>query len=1041
VADLAQKYAFRDAITSGFCIHLLGPESSDEVLSVSPIDVYSVGMLHPVEQVQNENQVDDVAIGGAKDEESEEIASLANLRFPSSMGLTFAVGGDENSELLIQIDAAKYEYSNGDWLRKPVIKKIRDISLKPTEGFNTKSIFPGLDLRYRIRDKDQRGHIALTLVLVNSHEEILDRKMKAQAVIFQPKISVEIPVEANCDFVDRSQISNDLDDKDIQLSRLLFRHTRNFATGHGCAVEWEDSGRTKKLWTTYLPTFDLKLAESNPSINSWALDMRAPAQRGKSDLINELNQLGDAYERWIEIQSNEVTSLAIDLQDIAASNINECRKSASRMRAGILALADSRNVNPYKAFMYMSQAMVEQRLRSEIVLAGRKDLKPAEIPAIWRPFQLMFILQCLGGIIDIESPDREIADLLWFPTGGGKTEAYLGLIAFTLMLRRLEHRPHGVSTIMRYTLRLLTTQQFERAALLMCCCENIRIGNNELGNDPFEVGLYVGKSGTPNTLSNAAAALNKLRALSDADVSKYGNPIQINICVWCGQNLSAIDHVVGASCVAKCPDSECKFSRGLPWLVVDEDIYARRPNLIIGTVDKFAMLSIKEDAGRLFNRGIGQEPGIDLIIQDELHLISGPLGTLTGLYEAAIDEIGRQNSKNGFALGPRPKIVASTATIRRAAEQVRAVFDREVSQFPPSALDSRDSYFAVESSPERKGTRRYVGVMAPGLSQATLLVRTYASIFHQTTLGKWSNEVRDIYWTLVAYFNSLRILASAQLLMQDDVGDRLQLLNGGTSHTRKPDENRIELTSRASASDIPKFLRQLRTGLPDAETVEALLATNMISVGVDIDRLGVMVIAGQPQGTAEYIQASSRVGRRDPGLVFTIYNSTRSRDRSHYETFLPYHSALYRRVEATSVTPFSPRARERALHAAFVILCRYLIPGLQGNDSAQKVNNFENQIESVKDLLLARVKRVDPLELNDTRIELDDFIDRWKRMALDSPALKYQKFKETKDVLLFAIGDSEDELIDALPVLTSMRDVDKTSSIYEISGRMKRVAG
>jgi hypothetical protein len=1040
MASLDQKYAFRDAITSGFRNHLLGPGSSDETLSVSPLDVYSVGMLHPLEQVANENQVDAVAVGGV-DDGDEDYASLANNRFPSSLGLTFALDGEFGDGLKIEIRAAKYEYSGSDWIRQSIFKEISEVSSVPTAGFRKIEEFcPGLDLRYRVRGQDKNGYVAVTLVLINSNPEILDRKMKAAGVFFQPEISVEIDPQSKVRFVDRSQISNDLDDDEIKLSRLLFRHTKNLATGHGCAVEWDESESPKRLWTTYLPTYDLKLAESNPSISSWALDMRAPSQKSKSELLTEFQKLVEDYENWITTQVEAISDLPEDLIELARSNIQDCQNSAIRMRMGIQVLGDFKNVNPYKAFVYMSEAMVEQRLRSEIVLARRKDVEPELIPAIWRPFQLMFILQCLGGLVDFESPDREIADLLWFPTGGGKTEAYLGLIGFTLMLRRLENRQHGVSAIMRYTLRLLTTQQFERAALLMCCCEKIRQRNVELGIDRFEVGLYVGRSSTPNKLSDASKALKKLRDDSEADVSEFGNPIQIKICVWCGRELNALDYSTQDRCIASCPDRDCLFASGLPWLVVDEDIYRYRPNLIIGTVDKFAMLAIKEDAGRLFNRDLGLEPGIDLIIQDELHLISGPLGTLTGLYEAAIDEIGRRNLSGELGVGPRPKIVASSATIRRSAEQVSAVFDREVSQFPPSALDSRDSYFAVESSPERKGTRRYMGVMAPGLSQATLLIRTYASIFHQTTLGDWTPEVRDVYWTLVAYFNSLRILASAQLLMQDDVGDRLKFINGGVPHLRRPDENRIELTSRASATEIPKFFQQLRVGLPDTATIETLLATNMISVGVDIDRLGVMVVAGQPQGTAEYIQASSRVGRRDPGLVFTVYNSTRSRDRSHFETFLPYHSALYRRVEATSVTPFSPRARERALHSVFVILCRYLVPGLRKNEEAIKVNLHDEEISVIRDLLLGRVNRIDPLEKEDTQIELDDFINHWKALASDSLTLHYQKFRETQNVLLYAFGETDDSLIEALPVLTSMRDVDASSSLYEINGRAKNVA-
>ena len=1038
MTGLNTKYAFRDQITQGFRQHLLGPKEENEILVAQPCDVYSVGMLHPVSKILEEVQVDDLAIGAVDDQEVDEPTTLANLRFPSTMGLTFAIKGDETSEIVVSVRVGVYAYSGHDWQRSSIPFNPKPIKMQPTNGFEVIEVCAGLELRFRVRDADAHGHISVTLVLVNTKNEVLDRKLRSGSIFFQPEIIVEIPVGMEANFVDRSQVPSSSDDKDAQLGRLLFRHTRNYATGHGCAVDWEDKIDEKKICTTFLPEHDLRLSESNPAIDSWVLDMRAPAKKQRDEIITEFLSLVSEYEVWIESQRLLLTAVPIDLLDVAQANIEECQRSASRMRRGISILSDSSDMNPFRAFVYMSEAMVEQRIRSEIVLAGRSDLDPSQIPAKWRPFQLMFILQSLEGLANNESEDREIADLLWFPTGGGKTEAYLGLIAFTLMLRRLRKKPHGVAAIMRYTLRLLTIQQFERAALLMCCCEDIRKRSGELGSENFEVGLFVGRDATPNNLEDAKKALKILRDNVDGDVGKLGNPIQINICVWCGSKLGPFDHIVEDRCVARCPDSSCQFSSRLPWLVVDEDLYSRRPNLVIGTVDKFALLAVKEEAGNLFNRMAGQNPGLDLIIQDELHLISGPLGTLTGLYESAIDEICRQKSGDGIGCGPRPKIVASTATIRRATEQVRSVFDREVCQFPPSALDSRDSYFAVESLPEKKGTRRYLGVMAPELSQSTALVRTYASLFHEASLGDWDDSVRDVYWTLVAYFNSLRILAAAQLLMLDDVVDRLDLLNGGSAHIRQPGDNKIELTSRASATDIPKYLRQLRVGLPELDTVQTLLATNMISVGVDIDRLGLMVLAGQPQGTAEYIQASSRVGRRDPGLVVTVYNSTRSRDRSHYESFLSYHSALYRRVEATSVTPFSPRARSRALHAAFIILCRHLVPDLQSNNSAKNIRQHESEVDAIKDLLTSRVARVDPIEAVDTRRELDDFVSYWCEMADDLPDLKYFKPNDP-NVLLVSHDDFEDEYGGPVPVLMSMRDVDRSCSLYEASGRGNRV--
>lgn len=1032
MSSLDTKYQFRDEIFRGFSLDLLGPLSDDEVLRTQPSETYSIGMLYP-KNVQEEQKVDDIAINDPGDDEDDEVASLSNLRFPATMGLTFAIAGSVEHKIHVSVCSGTYLSKGDDWVRTPIFLKEHPIDLNPTQGFETIPVTAGLDLRVRVRQADARGHVAVTLVLVNANQPILDRKKSSEAIFFQSQIIVELSPDSKVEFVDRSQVSSELDDLEAKLNRLLFRHVQNYATGHGCAVEWDQGGAAQKIWTSFIPSHRLRLSESNPEISSWALDMRAPLVRPKPELIGELYVLIDGYEKWIDQQQLSFSAIPADLLDVANSNIADCRIAAKRMKRGVQLLEDGNNLSFYKAFAFMSESMVQQRVRSEIVLAKRSDLRQEDIPAIWRPFQLLFILQCLEGLAHPDSPDREIADLLWFPTGGGKTEAYLGLISFTLMLRRIQGRSHGVSTIMRYTLRLLTTQQFERAALLMCCCEVIRKNKAELGSQPFEVGLFLGQNGTPNSLEDAKKALEKLRDFADADVSNIGNPIQINICVWCGQPLGPNDHIVGVNCVARCPDPGCKFHGGLPWFVVDEDIYSRRPNLIIGTVDKFALLAVKEKAGNLFNRIGKVDPGLDLIIQDELHLISGPLGTLAGLYESAFDELGRRESKDPAVLGARAKLVASTATIRRASEQVRAVFDREVCQFPPSALDSRNSYFAVESAPERKGTRRYVGVMAPGISQATILVRTYASLFHEATKGGWDSTVRDLYWTLVAYFNSLRILASAQLMMQDDVRDRLDLLNGGTAHSRQPDYNMIELTSRASATDIPKYLRQLRVGLPDTTTIETLLATNMISVGVDIDRLGLMVIAGQPQATAEYIQASSRVGRRDPGFVFTVYNPTKSRDRSHYESFVPYHSALYRQVEATSVTPFSPRARARALHATFVILCRFLIPGMSSDGSASKIVDHVPEAKDLIKLLLARVARVDKIELRDTQAELEDILETWLSLAASNADLKYYSYGEKNGVLFVNYSDQEEsDLVPPYPILMSMRDVDKTCGLYAL---------
>jgi ATP-dependent helicase YprA (DUF1998 family) len=464
--------------------------------------------------------------------------------------------------------------------------------------------------------------------------------------------------------------------------------------------------------------------------------------------------------------------------------------------------------------------------------------------------------------------------------------------------------------------------------------------------------------------------------------------------------------------------------------VVDEEIYRVHPTLVIATVDKFAQIAWREETATLFNRDRPGTPPPELIVQDELHLISGPLGTLAGLYETAIDVAADQ-----------PKVIASTATIRRAKEQGRALFDREVSQFPPAGLDSRDSWFAVESPREEKASRLYVGLMTPSTSQATLLVRAYAALLHHADQVEGDDAVRDAYWTLIGYFNSLRLLAAAELQVHDDVQDRLRLLAERAGADPRPADSYAELTSRVKSSDIPTKLKNLELGLPN-EAFDTVLATNMISVGVDVDRLGLMAVMGQPQTTAEYIQATSRVGRQHPGLVVTLFNAARSRDRSHYEGFVSYHSALYRQVESTSVTPFSARARDRALHAVLVGLTRMVVEEARPNAAAQNIDDYLDRIEEMCEVILTRAESVAPDEAEGTKEDLDYIVDRWRKLASgrdpqrgDAPLVyeapytfKRSQPREADAALLRSYSD--EDLEEAFLTLWSLRDVDVESDLY-----------
>ena len=398
-----------------------------------------------------------------------------------------------------------------------------------------------------------------------------------------------------------------------------------------------------------------------------------------------------------------------------------------------------------------------------------------------------------------------------------------------------------------------------------------------------------------------------------------------------GRGRRGIPRVIGYerrdnTVIYKCPDRRCDFRESLPLYVIDEDIYEVRPALVIGTVDKFAMLAWKPQARALF--GIAEDGSRDhsppgLIIQDELHLISGPLGSMVGLYEPVIEELCTDRRESQAA---KPKIISSTATIRSYAEQVQGLYSRDrTSLFPPPGLDADDSFFArVARRPD--GTlergRIYVGVHAPGLgSLQTVQVRTFAALLQAPE--PLPAAERDPWWTLLLFFNSLRELGTTLTLFQSDIPDLLrgalkQRLGLGFQDVRQL-RKMLELTGRLPGDEVPKAISALEipTDSQQGHAVDVCLASNIIEVGVDIDRLSLMAVVGQPKTTSQYIQVTGRVGRKSdrPGLVVTIYAASKPRDRSHFEKFRSYHERLYAQVEPTSVTPFSRPALDRAAHA------------------------------------------------------------------------------------------------------------------------------
>lgn len=987
----------RDVILARLREDLIGPRAEDESFTDWPSDRYLAGMLFPQRSELPAEQDDDTSDAGDGDEGAttlDAVTAYSTFR-PSVAGLSFAVAGNDIT-LRVDITGARYlseptetedQAGRGRaklvWRREARACKVPlRLSEVAEPGFDGIALdHYGLS-RFRLHARvSSWGDLRLVTVALSNEAEVADRgdrPASEAAILFQVELSVAC--ETGARFVAKPDTSHHGNDEDAKSSALLFRDIRQYAVGHTCSAVWETDteGQVIRLRTDWFPQstvagvsaagdrafHELSRQEADGVFGALWLSRQQP-----TELVVGLEQFVAAYERWILQTEQGIAALPPSLTGQARVHMDRCHDAASRMRRGIALLATSPAAGD--SFRLANAAIALQ-------YGWRQDARQQGL--VWRPFQLGFALLCLESVANPASTDREVMDLLWFPTGGGKTEAYLLLTAFVLFLRR--HRARGaaegagVTVFMRYTLRLLTIQQFERASALILACEQIRKGAVAVApvvipahfatDRPFSIGLWVGDGATPNKLSDLAKDWDGARS----------SPAQLRDCPCCHEQLlwslaQAADQVE-----VQCQTPGCKLEGRLPVWTVDDDIYREQPSLIIGTVDKYAQIVRNQKTGRLFGKGSAAAPP-DLIIQDELHLISGPLGSLAGLYETAIDALCRSDA------GQRVKIIGSTATIRRASEQIWRLFERTSFQFPPPGLNRANSGFAVEDrdDPERGyvagPARRYVGISTVGRSAKFTLQATAASLLQSATDAGLPDSARDGYWSLVSYFNSLRELGGALVLMRDDTLRTIEQIAANRDEAERNADSQIELTSRVQSGEIPRYLRDLARDYQDDDHVDVVLASNMISVGMDVSRLGLMLVNGQPKTIAEYIQATSRVGRdrKAPGLILTIYNAAKSRDRSRYESFATWHQSLYREVEATSVTPFAPRAMDRALHAPLVAMVRHLIPGM--SDSPSQVERHEDEIRDLLDLIVERVGNTDHGEARRARSMLEKFLTNW----------------------------------------------------------------
>lgn len=1141
------SYAVRENLVDILQRELLGPiHGPEETLPFSPRSQYLVGHIAPVklvgsatatpgdtdggDLVEVRTDSDGVAEGrgvpayaaddteaDSEDDDVEDRAPKQGLMIPASMGLRFQVPADLEAFRVVA-SWGTYETVETDKVTtagRPV-REYQRTPVEETRSVHLADLTPGqtvtvglkesIVLRIDRYDDPKYGRVLVEIALCNDRETPMPIPLSMW--MFQTKLRVDAGgAEVFLPVQDVTEQDWPEHDEEVKRLNLQYRNRLEFAIGRTCSADWtlkSGSRRATAVETTWLPIGETPQTKAR-SVDDATLSMDALSSVTADDLRAGLAPLVDGYAAWLDAQEAEAAALPSHLQETAEVALWEAREAHKRLVAGLEHVAT--DTEALRCFQFMNRVMRDQRIASQVAAtraadAGLSIEAAQEIvagrgpsAASWRPFQLAFILMQLGALTDpaatIRSSEHQSkVELLFFPTGGGKTEAYLGLAAYTFAIRRRQgvvdsaagplDGGDGIAVLMRYTLRLLTAQQFQRATALVCAAELARLDDVETwGSEPFRIGLWVGTDVSPKRFEEADEQLKK----ANEGFGHRLTVLQIQRCPWCGTPITGAQVKADANhrrvfvhCgdeLARCPFSKGGVvSEGLPVLTVDEEIYRLTPAFVIATVDKFARLAREGEAAALFGyvsrrcgrhgyvhadyapcqvglhpakdglpaatvASVGRLRPPDLIIQDELHLITGALGTAVGLFEVAVETLSSWETTDGAPV--KPLIVASTATVRNAQEQVRGLYGRQVEIFPPQVLDVADTFFSQEVPiDDANPGRRYIGVSAQGvrLSSAEIRVSEVLLSAGQLLLDK-AGAAADPYMTLVGYFNATRELAGMARYVADDVQSRVNRPRKDSGFPRRWGTsfgllNVGELTSRIASSEIGQTLDHL--GLeydPDYDTTAAtlariadaragkkpasrknspfdvVLATSMLQVGVDVQRLGLMLVVGQPKNTAEYIQASSRVGRDPsarPGLVVSLGNWARPRDLAHFEQFRHYHETFYAQVEALSVTPYSPTSLERGIDGLLVSAARVLqasvTDGLSPEREAWRIRDERTAVETIAEKLKKRIaaaaldeaatKRANDLLVN----RLDRWAERAKRAADMHKTLVYERTGE-----------------------------------------------
>ncbi len=973
------------------------------------------------------------------------------------------------------------------WKREPIEIVNKEIPVsntkKPVEIFHKEYGSQIISVCYMVKTYEYKGNNYVKILLLNnsSHSankysntnENLNRKC-----LFQANISIEnIPLKP---YKSQSEL-HPFDEEQNEIN-FIYRDIKSYGVGHNCSVQWNDSPKPNSIQTAFTPeriVYGMKndfTKEDFPNdfdaLNK-CLDVKQLSHFNddKQGIIKSLKLLISLYEKWIATQQTNANNFQGEEKKIAQKLVGRQKENHKRLIRGIEILESDKN-GEFHCFQLANTAMFiqmiisndrrfgnkERHLTDEVEQAEYNSLKFFENyndwtfinpdkrePPRYRPFQLAFLLLSIEGIVDENSDDRnKLVDLIWFPTGGGKTEAYLAVAAFTILWRRLSNDAEtskGTSILMRYTLRLLTSQQFERASRLILALEFLRRNfKDKLHEEKISIGLWVGEGASPNQIHDA----NKIVEDATANFEKadqYTSRLQLTACPWCGTKLvsrTAKGWTHGYDCQTgthgyfyfKCVNNKCAFhANKLPIQVVDEMLYKQPPTLLFATVDKLAILASQKDGEthKFFNSFSDSLPP-DLIIQDELHLISGPLGSIVGIFESVVDYLCSKGNR-------KPKIISSTATTRNTSHQISELYaGKKVNIFPPSGISYSDSFFAKETISKRK----YAGFLPTGKTGINTqlwilpyLLFTRIKLFNESDL-----KTLNLYWTIVSYYNSLKDVGKIYNKTNDEIQINTNVLfyrhfgnNSALRYLiRDIDSRSLELTSRIESNNIKATLKRLEDSFTTETSqkgneyvkdgLDLVLASNMISVGIDVSRLNVMLVNGMPRNIAEYIQASSRVGRRHDGIVFTLFNPNQARDKSYFENFNSFHQVYYKFVEPLSVTPFTENTIRKMLTTIFVAFMRNSVSGLTKNSEAK---NFEPEMaESFKSYLTSRFGNSDYLNAL-----LDDLIKSWtvKKTRINNLTYTTLLKKTSTDVNPFE---------EIWLTMNSLRDID-TETYYRIN--------